>query len=71
MGGGGCGVWPLLVCFCFDVWRERNRRIFDGIEPKNLTLKELFIRSPINWFVILLERDGSSLLDFIDDLNCR
>lgn len=30
-----------------------------------------FIRSPINWFGIFLERDASSLLDFIDDRNCR
>ena len=60
-------MWSLLVCF--DVWQERNRRIFDGV--KNLKPKESFIRSPINCFGILLERDGSSLLDFIDDLNCR
>lgn len=64
-------VWsmlPLSLFWC--IWRESNKKIFNEEELNNHMLKEIFIRSLIEWSRALLGKECASLLDFIDILNC-
>ena len=55
---------------CFGVWRERNGCIFYDEELNKHKLKEILIRSIMEWlWRALLGREYASLLDFIINLN--
>ena len=66
-------VWSMAsLCFFCCVWDERNRRILDGeyLHIHGQKLKEIPIKSLLEWSKGMLGREYSPMVDFIDRLNC-
>lgn len=62
-----CGVvWCAMpLCLLWMVWRERNRRAFEGLEWHS-TGSKLFLMCPLHEWMVVSNHSSSTLLAFID-----
>jgi hypothetical protein len=60
-------IWRAVPhCLMWCLWKERNRRIFEGCEQTVAKLKLLFLRTLFEWMASTRLFDFSSFLEFID-----
>ena len=62
-----CGVvWCAIpLCLLWMVWRERNRRAFEGLEWHS-TGSKLFLMCPLHEWMVVSNHSSSTVLAFID-----
>ena len=53
----------------WNIWQERNNRIFEGEECSIIELKRFFLLSLFGWRTALISLDTPSVLDFVDLCN--
>ena len=63
------GVWNLIpLAIWWSVWKERNRRIFEGKDLSLLDFKMYFLRVLYTWSQALEDRGNLTFVDFVDSL---
>jgi len=63
------GVWNLIpLAIWWSVWKERNRRIFEGKDLSLLDFKMYFLRVLYTWSQALEDRVNLTFVDFVDNL---
>ena len=59
-------VWRMTpICLFWCIWGERNRRMFQEEEMSNTSLRNLFLRSPLEWSQQIMDLDYLSFLNFV------
>jgi len=62
-------VWNLMpLAIWWSVWKERNRRIFEGKELSLLNFKFYFLRILYGWSQDLDDSANLTFVDFVDNL---
>ena len=74
MGGFGKSrsalVWGAVPhCVMWLLWRERNKRVFEGQEVTSLDLKSKFLRTLFEWVSITTNLGLLSFEEFLDSCN--
>ena len=63
------GVWKLIpLAIWWSVWKERNRRIFEGQDLSLHDFKHYFLRILYSWSRALDESANLTFVDFVDNL---
>ncbi|RVW27626.1 hypothetical protein CK203_099125 [Vitis vinifera] len=59
-------VWRMTpICLFWCIWGEQNRRMFQEEEMSNTSLRNLFLRSPLEWSQQIMDLDYLSFLNFV------
>ena len=53
-------------CLMWCIWRERNNRRFEDLERSVLDLKLFFLKTLLDWVIVLGFRSFSSVRGFMD-----
>ena len=60
--------WGCLIhVICWAIWKERNKRIFEGASRSHLEVREMIVREVGSWLFVLEEFKGMSLSKFTRD----
>ena len=60
-------VWKMApICLFWCIWGERNRRMFQEEEKSNTSLKNLFLRSLLEWSQQFMGVDYLSFMNVLD-----
>ena len=63
------GVWNLIpLAIWWSVWKERNRRIFEGKELSLFSFKFYFLRILYSWSQAFDDSANLTFVDFVDNL---
>ena len=63
------GVWNLIpLTIWWSVWKERNRRIFEGKDLSLHDFKLYFLRILYSWSQALVDSANMTFVDFVDNL---
>ena len=64
-------VWQLApICLFWCIWGDRNQRTFEDEELSHQSLRDLFIRSLVEWFQQFLDLEIPSYLNYLEALYC-
>jgi hypothetical protein len=61
------------LCLMWNLWYERNKRVFDGVEHPTFVIKEHTLQSLYNWMRAQGSMPSMSFVDFsvsLRDLYC-
>ena len=59
-------VWRMTpICLFWCIWGERNQRLFKGEEMLDMSLRNLFLRSLLEWSQQLMDLDYLSFFNLL------
>ena len=59
-------VWKMApICLFWSIWGERNRRVFQEEEKSDTSLKNLFLRSLLEWSQQFMDVDYLSFMNVL------
>ena len=63
-------IWNAVpLCLKWTVWREHNRRAFEGSERPMMDLKMFLLRALFDWIIVLPSRSFCTNLDLTNCCN--